>query len=58
MNPSYYLVLSAALFTLGAVGVLVRRCGAHPVQSPTLGATATRPSPRGWAVGASGELPV
>ena len=25
MNPTYYLVLSAALFTLGAVGVLVRR---------------------------------
>ena len=25
MNPSYYLVLSAALFTIGAVGVLVRR---------------------------------
>ena len=25
MNPTYYLVLSAALFTIGAVGVLVRR---------------------------------
>jgi NADH-quinone oxidoreductase subunit K len=25
MNPSYYLVLGAALFTVGAVGVLVRR---------------------------------
>ena len=25
MNPFYYLVLSAALFTIGAVGVLVRR---------------------------------
>ena len=25
MNPSYYLVLGAALFTIGAVGVLVRR---------------------------------
>ncbi len=25
MTPSYYLVLSAALFTIGAVGVLVRR---------------------------------
>ena len=25
MNPSYYLVLSAALFAIGAVGVLVRR---------------------------------
>ena len=25
MNPSYYLILSAALFTIGAVGVLVRR---------------------------------
>jgi len=25
VNPSYYLVLSAALFTIGAVGVLVRR---------------------------------
>ena len=25
MNPSYYLVLSALLFSVGAVGVLVRR---------------------------------
>jgi NADH-quinone oxidoreductase subunit K len=25
MNPVYYLVLSAALFSIGAVGVLVRR---------------------------------
>ena len=25
MSPTYYLVLSAALFTIGAVGVLVRR---------------------------------
>jgi NADH-quinone oxidoreductase subunit K len=25
MNPSYYLVLSAMLFSIGAVGVLVRR---------------------------------
>ncbi len=25
MTPSYYLLLSAALFTIGAVGVLVRR---------------------------------
>jgi len=25
VNPSYYLVLSALLFTIGAVGVLVRR---------------------------------
>jgi NADH-quinone oxidoreductase subunit K len=25
MNPSYYLLLSALLFTIGAVGVLVRR---------------------------------
>jgi len=25
MTPTYYLVLSAALFTVGAVGVLVRR---------------------------------
>ena len=25
MNPSYYVVLSAILFSLGAVGVLVRR---------------------------------
>ena len=25
MNPSYYLVLSAILFTIGAVGVLVRK---------------------------------
>ena len=25
MNPSYYLILSALLFTIGAVGVLVRR---------------------------------
>ena len=25
MDPSYYLVLSAILFTIGAVGVLVRR---------------------------------
>ena len=25
MNPTYYLVLSAALFSIGAVGVLVRR---------------------------------
>ena len=25
MNPSYYLFLSAALFTVGAVGVLLRR---------------------------------
>ncbi len=25
MNPSYYLILSAALFSVGAVGVLVRR---------------------------------
>jgi NADH-quinone oxidoreductase subunit K len=25
MTPTYYLVLSAALFTIGAVGVLVRR---------------------------------
>jgi len=25
MNPSYYLVLSAILFTIGAVGVLIRR---------------------------------
>ena len=25
MTPSYYLVLSAALFTIGAVGVLIRR---------------------------------
>lgn len=25
MNPSYYVVLSAALFTIGAVGVLIRR---------------------------------
>ncbi len=25
MNPSYYIVLSAALFTIGAVGVLIRR---------------------------------
>lgn len=25
MNPTYYLVLAAALFTIGAVGVLVRR---------------------------------
>ncbi|HEX3336258.1 MAG TPA: NADH-quinone oxidoreductase subunit K, partial [Jatrophihabitans sp.] len=25
MTPAYYLVLSAALFTIGAVGVLVRR---------------------------------
>jgi NADH-quinone oxidoreductase subunit K len=25
VNPSYYLVLSAILFTIGAVGVLVRR---------------------------------
>lgn len=25
MNPSYYLVLSAMLFTIGALGVLVRR---------------------------------
>ena len=25
MSPSYYLVLAAALFTIGAVGVLVRR---------------------------------
>ncbi|HEY3736194.1 MAG TPA: NADH-quinone oxidoreductase subunit NuoK [Jatrophihabitans sp.] len=25
MNPTYYLVLSAALFAIGAVGVLVRR---------------------------------
>ena len=25
MTPSYYLVLSAALFSIGAVGVLVRR---------------------------------
>jgi NADH:ubiquinone oxidoreductase subunit K len=25
MTPTYYLVLSAALFSIGAVGVLVRR---------------------------------
>ena len=25
MNPTYYLVLSALLFTIGAVGVLIRR---------------------------------
>jgi len=25
VNPTYYLVLAAALFTIGAVGVLVRR---------------------------------
>jgi len=25
MNPGYYLVLSAALFTIGALGVLIRR---------------------------------
>jgi NADH-quinone oxidoreductase subunit K len=25
MNPSYYVVLAAALFTIGAVGVLIRR---------------------------------
>ncbi|MGH3729247.1 MAG: NADH-quinone oxidoreductase subunit NuoK [Micromonosporaceae bacterium] len=25
MNPTHYLVLSAALFTIGAVGVLIRR---------------------------------
>ncbi|HEY2791061.1 MAG TPA: NADH-quinone oxidoreductase subunit NuoK, partial [Micromonosporaceae bacterium] len=25
MTPSYYIVLAAALFTIGAVGVLVRR---------------------------------
>ncbi|MBA3488654.1 MAG: NADH-quinone oxidoreductase subunit NuoK [Longispora sp.] len=25
MDPSYYIVLSAALFTIGAVGVLIRR---------------------------------
>ncbi len=25
MHPSYYIVLSAALFTIGAVGVLIRR---------------------------------
>ena len=25
MTPTYYIVLSAALFTIGAVGVLVRR---------------------------------
>jgi NADH-quinone oxidoreductase subunit K len=25
VNPSYYLVLSAMLFTIGAIGVLVRR---------------------------------
>lgn len=25
MNPTYYLVLSAALFAIGAIGVLVRR---------------------------------
>jgi len=25
MTPTYYLVLSAALFTLGAIGVLIRR---------------------------------
>ena len=25
MEPSYYVVLSAALFTIGAVGVLIRR---------------------------------
>ena len=25
MSPTYYLVLSAALFTVGAIGVLVRR---------------------------------
>jgi len=25
MNPTYYLVLSASLFTIGTVGVLVRR---------------------------------
>jgi NADH-quinone oxidoreductase subunit K len=25
MTPTYYLVLSAALFTIGAVGVLIRR---------------------------------
>jgi NADH-quinone oxidoreductase subunit K len=25
MTPTYYLVLSAALFTIGAAGVLVRR---------------------------------
>ncbi|WP_025272565.1 NADH-quinone oxidoreductase subunit NuoK [Haloglycomyces albus] len=25
MNPEYYLILSAALFSIGAVGVLVRR---------------------------------
>ena len=25
MNPGYYLVLSAALFTVGALGVLIRR---------------------------------
>ncbi len=25
MTPSYYVVLAAALFTIGAVGVLVRR---------------------------------
>ena len=25
MSPNYYLILSAALFTLGAVGVLIRR---------------------------------
>ena len=25
MNPSYYLVLSAILFTIGAVGVLIRK---------------------------------
>jgi NADH-quinone oxidoreductase subunit K len=25
MNPSWYIVLSAALFTIGAVGVLIRR---------------------------------
>jgi NADH-quinone oxidoreductase subunit K len=25
MNPTYYLVLAAALFSIGAVGVLVRR---------------------------------
>jgi len=25
MNPSYYIVLASALFTIGAVGVLIRR---------------------------------
>jgi len=25
MNPSYYVILAAALFTIGAVGVLIRR---------------------------------